>query len=109
MRDTLFKTVLLNAASATANATEIARANKCPVRVMVRVRGAAGTLATIGFDKSDVAKVESDGTQASCYTIPNGEVDIFVLAPGQTLWAIGSASGVKVCVATSETSCGASA
>jgi len=109
MRESSFKTVLLEAASASANAIQIARADDCPVRVLVRVRGGAGTLAIIGFSKADTSKIESDGTQASCYTIPNGEADVFVLSPGTTLWAIGSAAGVKVSVALSETSCGASA
>lgn len=108
MRDTSFRTYRLNA-SGTGPVVEIARAGDCPLRVLIRVRGAAGTIAAIGLSQGDTKTLESDGTHANCYTIPNGEADVFVLSPGQQLYAIGSVAGVKISVTISETSCGAAA
>jgi hypothetical protein len=67
------------------------------MRVMVRNSG--GTLIYIAHDVTELAQV---GSTAGIYELPSGQVDIFVLAPGQALIAAAFGGGGKASVAASE-------
>jgi len=86
----------------TDSGTPVASADKRPVRVVVRTRGGAGGLVIFGFDAVSLRQCDSDGTDGNGFTMPTSDREVFTLDCRQTLYAIGTISGIKVCTATSD-------
>ncbi|UCC72086.1 MAG: hypothetical protein JSV86_17210 [Gemmatimonadota bacterium] len=99
MQLTSFQTFNPPAAAQGAIPQPIARGTSVPVRALVRNAGA--TLIFLGGTAEDV--VGADGVPSSAtYRLPAGATDVFVLAPEQTLFAIGAGAGATIGVSVSE-------
>ncbi len=100
MQLSLFQTFAVPALGAGAvDPVAIARASKdAPARVLVR-----NTTAPVIFLGSASEDVAGDGQAPSSatYQLPDGGVDVFVLAPRQILYATANGGGAVVVVATS--------
>jgi hypothetical protein len=99
MQLTSFQTFSPPAAVTGQDAQPIARGTAVPVRVLVRNAGA--NLIFLSGTAEDT--IGSDGNPSSAtYRLPAASTDVFVLAPGQTLYAAGAGVGGTICVAVSE-------
>lgn len=74
----------------------IAVGGSVPTRVVVRNFSAVA--AYVAFDSNDLKGVGS----SAAFRIPNRSSDVLLLAPGQTLFALGEAANAQVSVAISE-------
>lgn len=79
------------------NPSRLANANHTPVRVAVRNTG--GTALLIAFEVNAVSNVQSIG---DVYQLPVGGTEVFVCAPGQSLFAASVGGGGEVSVTTNE-------
>jgi hypothetical protein len=75
----------------------IASAGGAPTRVVARNTSAVALL--FAFDVNDLSNATNT---ASCFRQPASSSDVFLLAPGQSLYATGVAAGGAVSVAISE-------
>lgn len=99
MQLTSFQTFNPPAAATNVDPQPIARGTSVPVRVLVRNVGAAPVF--LGGTTTDV--IGPDGVPSSAtYRLPVGASDVFVLAPNQTLFAIGVGAGATLVVTASE-------
>ena len=76
----------------------IAQGTRVPVRVLVRNIGP--TVLFLAGSSQDV--VSPEGPSSKTYQLPPGLADVFVVSPGQKLFAIGATPGGRACVAISE-------
>jgi hypothetical protein len=100
VKDSLLNTVSVPALGSSSQSNAIlAYATTNPTRVQVRNVGAVTV-----FIAHDSSELPSTGavTQGGTYQLPTGNVDVFVLAPGQGLFAAGSGGTGTVSVAVSE-------
>ena len=98
MQSSHVRTIPVPAGGAGATPTAAAFAAKVPIRVSVRNVG--GAVLVFGYSSSDV--VGEGGPTSSVYRLPLGASEIFVLAPKQTLYAVGVGAGGVVSVSVSE-------
>ena len=97
--DTLFNTVTVSGAGTPrASAIGIARGTKVHVRVLVRNVSAVQIF--LGGDAQSTLTV--DGPGSTTYQLDPDDSEVFVLAPGQTMYAIGAAAGGAVSVSVSD-------
>ena len=82
-----------------ADAVVVARGRKGKA-VRVQIRNLGGGTIALAFADQDV--VSQPGPSANAYRLPAGQVDIFVLAPTQKMYATADANGVTASVATSD-------
>lgn len=68
--------------------------------VRVQIRNLGGGNVYLSFADQNV--IAESGPSAETYHLPDGEVDVFILAPEQKLYAVGSANNIMVSVATSD-------
>jgi len=73
------------------------QAAKVPIRLVVRNTG--GTVVFIAHDTQSLASIQNVG---GAYPLPAGQADVFVLAPGQPIYAIASGGGGQCAIAASE-------
>jgi hypothetical protein len=66
-----------------------------PMRVVVRNTGP--TVLRLGTDSAALAQATTD-----CYFLPVGASDIFVIAPGQTIYVVSAGPGGQLSFAASE-------
>lgn len=96
MRPSVLRTVSIPAVGSISPAV-VAIAAKTPMRLLVR--NASGTLAFLAHEASTLQDVT---TTSGAYQLPAGQEDVFVLAPGQGVWAVGVGAGGFLCYALSE-------
>lgn len=107
MSDSKFRTYTINGFTA---ATETAGISfspstlfpgaKCPTRIMVRNTSDPAMSIFLAFDSS---ALQASSTGSDTYEIPPGQADIFVLQPGQQLFAaVQSGSTGRCCIAVSD-------
>lgn len=95
MKDSTYETLVVNALG-NANSTTLAKAADVPLRVLVSNVGAV-----VIFLAKSASDVAPRPTTASFRLFPSQD-KVFVLAPGQALYAIGVGLGGQLSVSTSE-------
>lgn len=99
MQPTLFQTYVLPAPGAGVDPLGIARApNDRPARALVRNVG--GAVAFLGGTRENV--LGPSGPASSTFQLFPATSEVFVLAPGQTLYAVGAGVGTTVSVSLSD-------
>ena len=79
------------------NPARLYQASATPMRVVVRNVG--GVAVFIAHNVSDLNNINSTG---ATYSLPAGQADVFVLAPGQGIFAAGNGGNGFVSIAASE-------
>ena len=79
------------------NPARLFQAAKIPMRVLIRNTG--GVLIFIAHDVGDVGNINSIG---ATYALPGGASDVFVLAPGQSIFAAANGGNGQAAIAASE-------
>lgn len=82
-----------------ARGTVIARGRKGKA-VRIQVRNLGGGEVALAYADQDV--IGQSGPGSDTYRLPAGEVDVFVLAPYQKMYAVADAANTRVSVATSD-------
>jgi len=98
MQTTIFKTYSIPAGGPTATPNTIASGTAVSVRAVVRNRGAN----MLFFGDNAEALISPEGPTSDTIELPPGETDVYVLAPGQRLFAIGAGAGGRASVSVSE-------
>lgn len=99
MRESVNKTFTVPGPWPLAKGVVIAR-GRAGGAVRVQVRNLGGGTVFMGYADQDVVGQSGPGTDT--YHLPAGEVDVFILAPLQKLYAAGDANNIKVSVASSD-------
>lgn len=97
MRNSITQTVTVNQIAEGSNPSRLIQASDVPMRVVVRNTG--GTTLLIAHESNQVANTNSLG---DVFQIPNGQEDVFVLAPKQSLFAASVGGGGQASIAASE-------
>lgn len=96
MRPSILKTLSVPLIGSPAPAS-VAIAAKTPMRLLIRNVGS-----TIAFLAHEASSLQDISATSSAYQLPPGQEDVFVLAPGQGVWAVGAGAGGTLCYALSE-------
>jgi hypothetical protein len=94
---TKYETLSINAIGAR-TPTKVCQAGKVTLRVLVRNVGAG--IVFIAGTTEDVNPQQ--GPSTGTYRLPAGQEDVFVLAPGSSLFALSTGAGAKCSVSYSE-------
>lgn len=97
MNDSLTQTLSVPAVGDGGNPSRLYQAGKTAMRVLVRNNG--GVILFIAHDVGDLANASSIGTS---YQLPPAQSDVFVIAPGQSIFAASNGAGGVASVAISE-------
>ena len=98
MNHSLLKTVTLPNAVPGANPTVVGQGTQVPMRVVVR--NTSATMVFVANASQDL--VGPGGVGSSAYRIAPGDSEVFVVAPGQQLFAAANGVGAIAGVALSE-------
>jgi hypothetical protein len=98
MRPTRFYQVNIPDYVAGASLPAIAKATSVPVRVQVRNAGPV----SVYLSDATGDLVAPGGPSGNIYELPTGERDVFVIAPGQTMYAVAAGAGGFLFVSVSD-------
>ncbi len=98
MLETQFYTISVPQANANVAPAVVTTAASAPIRVLMRNTGPVPVF---------VAKASTDlqvagGAVSAVYRLPAGQVDVFIIAPRQTIYVGGVGAGAEICVSISE-------